>query len=46
MIHMRATGAEGFEPGIMTRESQDSTEDLDIGGDDGYDVKHQIRDGT
>lgn len=44
--HMGTTGAESFEPGIMGRKVKYRTEDLYIGDDNGYNVKHQDRDST
>lgn len=43
---MGTTGAESFEPGIMGRKLKYLTEDLYIGDDNGYNVKHQDRDST
>ena len=43
---MGTTGAESFEPGIMERKLKSRTEDLYIGDDNGYNVKHQDRDST
>ena len=42
---MRATGAECLEPGVLSRELKHSTEDLDIGNDNGYDVTYQASNG-
>lgn len=44
--HMGATSAECLHSGIPGREAEDSMEDIDIGDDNGYDVKHQNKDGT
>lgn len=43
---MGATSAECLHSGIPGREAEDSMEDIDIGDDNGYDVKHQNKDGT